>query len=56
MKLIVNPNRIMAALVKNSYSRKIILEGKLDIISINISEKQNKIKIWKTKDLINSHL
>lgn len=40
MKLIVNTNRIMAALVKDSYSRKIILEGRLELITINILEKE----------------
>lgn len=42
MNLVVNSNRIIAALVKDSYSRKIILEGKLNLIAINTSEKEIK--------------
>ena len=39
MKLVVDSNRIIAALVKDSYSRKIILHGNLDILAINMSQK-----------------
>jgi len=40
MRLVVNSNRIIASLIKNSYSRRIILHGKLDLLTINISEKE----------------
>ena len=40
MRLVVNSNRIIASLVKDSYSREIILHGKLDLLTINISEKE----------------
>ncbi len=33
MRLIVNTNRIIAALIKNSYSRKIIASDKLELIT-----------------------
>ncbi len=38
MKLIINSNRILAALVKDSYSRKIILHGNLELLTIQVSE------------------
>lgn len=39
MRLVVDSNRIIAALVKDSYSRKIILHGNLELLAIRISEK-----------------
>ena len=39
MKLVVDSNRIIAALVKDSHSRKIILHGNLEILAINMSQK-----------------
>ena len=39
MKLVVDSNRIMAALIKDSYSRKIILHGDLELLAINMSQK-----------------
>ena len=39
MKLVVNSNRIIAALTKDSLSRKIILHGNLDLLVINTSHK-----------------
>jgi len=48
MRLVVNSNRIIASLVKDSYSREIILHGKLDLLTINISEKE----IQKYKEYI----
>ena len=39
MKLVVDSNRIIAALVKDSYSRKIILHGNLELLAINMSQK-----------------
>ena len=39
MKLVVDSNRIIAALVKDSYSRKIILHSDLELLAINMSQK-----------------
>ena len=39
MKLVVDSNRIMAALIKDSHSRKIILHGDLELLAINMSQK-----------------
>ena len=39
MKLIVDSNRIVAALIKDSYSRKILLHGNLELLTIQVSEK-----------------
>ena len=39
MKLVVDSNKIIAALVKDSYSRKIILHGDLELLAINVSQK-----------------
>jgi len=38
MKLVVNTNRIIAALVKDSFSRRIILHGNIELLTISISE------------------
>ena len=38
MKLVVNTNRILAALVKDSFSRRIILHGNIELLTISISE------------------
>lgn len=40
MKLVVNTNRIIAALVKDSFSRKIILYGKAELLSITTTERE----------------
>ncbi|HLC63646.1 MAG TPA: PIN domain-containing protein [Candidatus Nanoarchaeia archaeon] len=48
MKLVVNTNRIIAALIKNSSSREIILHGKAELLSITITEKE----IMKYKQMI----
>lgn len=42
MNLVVNTNRIIAALIKNSYSRKIILDSSVDLLTINASEEDIK--------------
>ena len=39
MRLVVDSNRIIAALVKDSYSRKIILYGNLELLAIRISQR-----------------
>ena len=39
MKLVIDSNRIIAALVKDSYSRKIILHSDLELLAINMSQK-----------------
>ena len=39
MKLVADSNRIIAALVKDSYSRRIILHGDLELLAINMSQK-----------------
>ena len=39
MKLVIDSNRIIAALVRDSYSRKIILHGDLELLAIDISHK-----------------
>jgi len=44
--LVVDSNRIIAALVKDSYSRKIILHGDLELLAINMSQKD--IQKYKT--------
>lgn len=38
MIFVVDTNRIIAALIKDSYSRKIILSGKLDLVTVNFSK------------------
>lgn len=48
MKLIIDTNRVMAALIKDSYSRKIILSPNIEFISINLS----KLEIEKHKEEI----
>ncbi len=40
MRLIVNTNRIIAALVKDSYSRRIILSSPLECITISLSAQE----------------
>lgn len=50
MRLVVNTNRIIAALIKNSYSRKIIMSRKFELITIGfgIAEiKRHKSEILK---------
>lgn len=50
MKIIVNTNRIIAALVKDSVSRKILCQADLDFLGIRFSEKEisaNKAFILK---------
>lgn len=54
MKLVINSNRIIAALIKDSLSRKIILEGKLDLLTINYSEQD--IEKYKREILFKSKL
>jgi|SRR3989344_2229592 len=58
MKLVVDTNRVIASLVKDSFSRKIIFYGNLELISIKISEKEiekykeeilNKSKLTKSQ-------
>ena len=39
MRLVVDSNRIIAALVRDSYSRKIILHGNLELLAISMSQK-----------------
>lgn len=48
MILIVDTNRIIAALIKDSYSRKIILSDKFELITVNFSKQE----ISKYKDHI----
>ena len=40
MRLIVNTNRIIAALVKDSYSRKIIMQANAELITIRLSAEE----------------
>ncbi len=40
MRLVVNTNRIMAALIKDSIARKILKSDKLDLLSINFGRKE----------------
>ncbi|MBI2105790.1 hypothetical protein HYT56_03055 [Candidatus Woesearchaeota archaeon] len=54
MRLIINSNRIIAALVKDSTSKKIILEGNLELLSINVSE--DDVKRYKKEILKKSEL
>ena len=42
MILVVDTNRIIAALIKDSTSRKIILSGKLELVSLNFGQKEIK--------------
>ncbi|MDE1825693.1 MAG: hypothetical protein KGH61_01365 [Candidatus Micrarchaeota archaeon] len=48
MRLIVDTNRIIAALIKNSTSRKIIMSRKLELVTIGLS----KLEIAKYRDEI----
>ncbi len=48
MKLIVNTNRIIAALIKDSVSRKILQDEKLEFYTVNFSKQE----IEKYKDEI----
>ena len=66
MRLIADTNRIMASLIKDSVSRKILQSPHLKFATISFGdkeilkykkvienfEKQDKVKIWKTKDLL----
>lgn len=40
MRLIVNTNRIIAALIKDSYSRKIIMSRKFELITIGFANSE----------------
>ncbi|MEK6852645.1 MAG: PIN domain-containing protein [Nanoarchaeota archaeon] len=40
MEIIVNTNKIIAALVKDSYSRKIILHSKFNLMTLDFSIKE----------------
>ncbi len=54
MRLIVNTNRIIAALVKNSTSRKIIMSGKLELITPKFTLKE--LLKYRTYMLVKSKL
>jgi len=54
MKLIVDTNRIIAALIKDSASRKIILSDKIQLLTVGITKSEvekNKQEILKKANL-----
>ena len=42
MRLVVNTNRIIAALIRDSTSRKIIMSGKIELVTPKFSQKEIK--------------
>ncbi len=59
MKLIVNTNRIIAAIIKDSYSRKILLSLPAELIMINLSHqeiKKHKSEIIEKSGLTDNEL
>lgn len=50
MRLVVNTNRIIAALVKNSYSRRIILSSPLEGITIGLSAQEIEKHLTEIKE------
>lgn len=59
MKLIVNTNRIIAAIIKDSYSRKILLSLPAELIMINLSHQEiekHRSEIIKKSDLTDNEL
>jgi predicted nucleic acid-binding protein len=54
MRLIINTNRIIAALIKDSYSRKIIMSGKFELVTISFAS--NEIKKHKREILDKTNL
>lgn len=59
MKLIVNTNRIIAAIIKDSYSRKILLSLAAELIMINLSHQEiekHKSEIKEKSNLTDNEL
>lgn len=54
MKLIVNTNRIIASLIKDSSSRRLLLEGNAEFLVINVSEME--IEKYRREILQKTHL
>ena len=54
MRLVVNTNRIVAALIKNSFSRKIITSRKFELITASLAKIE--IKKHKAEIIKKSHL
>jgi predicted nucleic acid-binding protein len=54
MRLVVNTSKVVAALIKNSLSRQIIMSGKFELITVGFAKAE--IKKHKAEILNKSHL